>query len=924
MGKNYPLQIIVLLTVITGLVLLSFYGKIDPANHRFLTTGWEYSWDDDNPQEPAVRQWSPLPNLGQPEGYSGQGYLWLRVPIPQGTVKTPTLFTEFVHQSLEVYVGGARVYQYGLLPAPAGEKLHLWLPYHIIPLPDDAPGKMAYFRISSSASSIGIFGGVEYGPMWGMYRYKNIIELLKFSALALSIAAGLWSLIVYLYYRREPVYLAFVANALCGASIVFGTTYNSFLLYPHPDFWNNWIIVTGLSWKIVWLQFLVYVVETSYRRTVQRLVWLTAGFSCVQMVAAILNPLWMLAVLAFNVIYSIGCYAAVWYFCRHQLRCSREVQLYAGGISVWMAASTVDTLKIAGVIPANLLITWIGQIAETASLGTILILRYVAVHNQLREYAQELGFLNHNLENIVKDRTEELSVQNACLEQLFHNAPNAMVMLDIQYRIIKVNPVFETMFGYSADEAEGREFISLLCKAGEVPAECVDLHKKSVYVDAVRYHKDGSGIAVALTAYSFVTEHNQIGIYVVYRDISQRVLSERMLRESEEKYRLLAENMGDVIWLINFDRHLLYISPSFERLLGFKPREASQEYITPRLQAAIDELVNAYRQDACRRMPVLLEEERRSKDGSIVWIESSLSIAHDESGGVLGVLGITRNITARKRTEKLLFHAYERKRRNQFFQDILTGVLPSEQEIYARARYMRIYLPENFALCFCYVHAGSDIKPEQQDMLLDEVADLLNYQDGIEAWNAADGIGFICNLDLIPGGRQSERDVVEVWLKKLAVHFPQLRFIIGLAEYADSLAEFGSRFRHARIAARIGSQRYEENSIQSYEACGIYEVFDTFAGTKEAIGFVERTLGPLMEYDRQNGTELMDTLTNILSGNSLKEIAEQMFIHYKTLALRKQRIEKVLLVSLDSFEDRMMLGAALSINKMLTVRRKSE
>jgi len=179
-------------------------------------------------------------------------------------------------------------------------------------------------------------------------------------------------------------------------------------------------------------------------------------------------------------------------------------------------------------------------------------------------------------------------------------------------------------------------------------------------------------------------------------------------------------------------------------------------------------------------------------------------------------------------------------------------------------------------------------------------------------------------LELIPGGTASVMRNAEACLQLLGAEFPGKRFSIGIADYADSVQAFSRRLQHARTAARIGRQRSAASTVQHYEECGIYEIFDYFSGLEEAETFVVRTLQPLMAYDQANHTELVDTLEKLLSGNNLKDLAESLFIHYKTLASRKQRIEKVLQVSLDSPEDRMMLGAALHIHKMLLARKRTQ
>lgn len=931
--KRYDLQIIAFLILLSGLIALSLSGIGSEEEHRFLDSGWEYSWGDRRPDNTGSDgQWQSLRAFHEPPGRNGQNFLWLRVSLPTEPIKEPIILAKFVQQTFEVYLDGKLQYNYGTLPAPAGEKFRPWLPLHFIGLPDDAAGKMVYFRISSDAPAIGIKGVVEYGPMLGLFRYKNMMDLLKISSAALLFFAGVFVLVLYVFFRREAIYFTFAGNAVLSAGVVLSSTYNSFLIYPNADFWNYFIFCSVLGWKMFLFQFLVYIVEDRYNRAVQFISWAISGFFCLFILAAFVNPLWIEAILLLHTVISVSCFLLILYFCRNQILYGQEVQFYAVGTAVWLITNTLDTLSMLGVIYTPAFISWVGQFAEVSALASVLMLRYAAIQNRINEYSQDLEEFNMDLENIVNERTLDLSIQNACLEQLFDNSPDAMVMLNLNYQVTKANSSFELLFGYNEQEALGRELRTLLQISG---ADSVEEHifdtsrmAQDVHLETIRFHKTGNPITVSLTAYPFITETNQVGVYAVYRDISDRVLSERILRDSERRYRLLAENMEEGIWLLNFDRRLLYISPSLKKIMrasleGYL-KKLRQELVNPQLDAAIYEVISSYYRGERSQMPVLLEEEIGGSNGNSIWVETSITIAYDDKEEILGLLGITRDITNRKRTERLLAYSYERNRRSQFFTDISEGVLSVESEIYARARQLRINLPAQFALCFCLVEdVQTAASSEQRDILLDEVANFISQQYAAEAWSMADGIGVLCNLELLPGGKASVMWNAEACLQLLSAEFPGKRFSLGVADYADSVQAFSRRLQHARTAARIGRQRSAGSAVQHYEECGIYEIFDYFSGLEEAETFVVRTLQPLIAYDQANHTELVDTLEKLLSGNNLKDLAESLFVHYKTLASRKQRIEKVLHVSLDSPEDRMMLGAALQIRKMLMARKRA-
>jgi PAS domain S-box-containing protein len=141
------------------------------------------------------------------------------------------------------------------------------------------------------------------------------------------------------------------------------------------------------------------------------------------------------------------------------------------------------------------------------------------------------------------------------------------------------------------------------------------------------------------------------------------VESERTLRASEEKYRLLAENLTDVIWTIDLSMKTTYISPSIEKLLGWTPEEwmrlSVERYMPPesleKMARKLGEgMARAKEAGYDRKSAVTYELEQIRKDGSRVWTEISARFIWDESGKPTGGIGITRDISARKEAEAAL------------------------------------------------------------------------------------------------------------------------------------------------------------------------------------------------------------------------------------------------------------------------------
>jgi PAS domain S-box-containing protein len=141
------------------------------------------------------------------------------------------------------------------------------------------------------------------------------------------------------------------------------------------------------------------------------------------------------------------------------------------------------------------------------------------------------------------------------------------------------------------------------------------------------------------------------------RAILERETYRRALEESEKKFRLLAENMTDNIWLLDFKLNMIYTSPSVEKIFGYTTEEAllrplSSSMSADSYEAAVDmlieELDNEDRGADPERMRTIELEEYR-KDGTTVWTESTVKFLRDETGKATAILGVSRDISDRKK-----------------------------------------------------------------------------------------------------------------------------------------------------------------------------------------------------------------------------------------------------------------------------------
>jgi diguanylate cyclase (GGDEF)-like protein/PAS domain S-box-containing protein len=143
--------------------------------------------------------------------------------------------------------------------------------------------------------------------------------------------------------------------------------------------------------------------------------------------------------------------------------------------------------------------------------------------------------------------------------------------------------------------------------------------------------------------------------------------AEDALRRSEERFRLLAENIVDVIWTMDLNLRYTYLSPSVTKLRGWTVEEALAQTLAETVAPSSLELVkNAFaeefaleRQEGPARRVRTLELELNCKDGSTVWTEVRTSFLHNDKGEPTGIIGLTRDITERRRAQAVLRESEE-------------------------------------------------------------------------------------------------------------------------------------------------------------------------------------------------------------------------------------------------------------------------
>ncbi|MFO8132461.1 MAG: PAS domain S-box protein [Thermoplasmatota archaeon] len=266
---------------------------------------------------------------------------------------------------------------------------------------------------------------------------------------------------------------------------------------------------------------------------------------------------------------------------------------------------------------------------------------------------------------VIRDVTERRQAEQALhhqrkyFEALFNGSPEAIASLDACHHVITVNPAFEALFGYTSGELRGKNLDDVIVperlqdegRSISRQVEQGDVVKK----ESVRCHRDGGEVPVSILGAPVVIDGEQQGIFGIYRDISARVTAQQALRESEEKYRDMVENINDVLYTTDMEGTITYISPVIAQMSGYTPGEVVGKPFTdfvheddvPRIRERFKQIISGDRDGR----PSPDEYRITVASGDVRWVRTS-SRPIFEDGDVVGLRGVMTDVTGRKHAEQ--------------------------------------------------------------------------------------------------------------------------------------------------------------------------------------------------------------------------------------------------------------------------------
>ena len=273
------------------------------------------------------------------------------------------------------------------------------------------------------------------------------------------------------------------------------------------------------------------------------------------------------------------------------------------------------------------------------------------------------GELAHALKQLVNQKrlSEKLSTEEERFRQIFSNTPMGVVIYEVinegeDFVIRDINSAAENIEKIKKATVLGKSVSNVFPGVNnfgifEVFKRVFKTGKAEYFPDAIyRDNRDKGSWRE-----NWVIKLSNDNIAAIYNNITERKKAEEALVQSELQYRLLADNMCDVIWTMDLDWHFTYVSPSIYQLRGYSPEEVMKqsiiEALTPGSARKVLDCVQAYTETG--RIPSsYFELEQPCKDGSTVLTEVNFTVLRDKDGKPRSILGVSRDISHRKRAEE--------------------------------------------------------------------------------------------------------------------------------------------------------------------------------------------------------------------------------------------------------------------------------
>ncbi len=267
--------------------------------------------------------------------------------------------------------------------------------------------------------------------------------------------------------------------------------------------------------------------------------------------------------------------------------------------------------------------------------------------------------------NIIQELTTKLQSSEQLLASVFDAVAVGIAVLDENGNFVKVNREYCQIYGYTNEELIGKHFTITVLEYQHSFA--INSHKNFIETGGRMSHewtvvrKTEELIDIYVQATLFVQDNGQRFKVMSVTDITEKKVQTNQLIESQNNYKLLADNIHDVIFTTDENIKFTFVSPSALRMYGYTPEEFMQLELKNHLvPTSIDLAMKSHQErldfesknpDMTQSFVSTLEVEPIRKDGTTFWTEVVTTRLYDKHNKKIGYVGTVRDITLRKQQE---------------------------------------------------------------------------------------------------------------------------------------------------------------------------------------------------------------------------------------------------------------------------------
>lgn len=294
---------------------------------------------------------------------------------------------------------------------------------------------------------------------------------------------------------------------------------------------------------------------------------------------------------------------------------------------------------------------------------------------------------NDSLADSDGDIIEELKAKTAYLEELIESAPDGIVVLDSQDRVQRINASFTKIFGFLPEDIVGKELTKLIVPPDQTDRALALSHTvsdgESIRCEGVRLRKDGRPVPVFIIGTPVKIDGGQIGVYGIYRDLTEQKEAEEQLVESEQKFRHFIDGADDIIYQTDALGRFTYVNAKALEVTGRSVEEIlGRRYLEIVAPSYRDAVAAEYEQQAqSRTANTYFEFPIESADGSQIWIGQNVRLVI-RNGRICNFQAVARDITMRLLMEEKL-HESEQKFQSilNTIRDVIWSVSPQDNRL---------------------------------------------------------------------------------------------------------------------------------------------------------------------------------------------------------------------------------------------------